>query len=125
MSLAIRYLLAALGIATLCLGLAGLILPVLPGTPFLLLSAACFSRSSARFETWLVEHPKLGPPISAWRQSRAIPKSAKRLALAAMVVSSIVILTSAALPAITKVATLVVLAASAAYVATRPTAARR
>ncbi len=49
-----RHLLTGCGVALLGLGALGLVLPLLPTTPFMIVAAACFSRSSPRFETWLV-----------------------------------------------------------------------
>lgn len=72
------------GVACLLLGVAGLVLPLLPGVPFLLLAAFCFSRGSARWEAWLVGHPKLGPVVLDWRRYRVIPRRAKRLAWSMM-----------------------------------------
>ncbi|RIK86436.1 MAG: DUF454 domain-containing protein [Hyphomicrobiales bacterium] len=72
----------ALGLAFAGLGLAGALLPVLPTTPFLILAAACFTRSSARLERWLIEHPRFGPTLEEWRERGAIPFKAKLMALA-------------------------------------------
>jgi len=68
------------GIIALALGLIGIPLPGLPTVPFLLLAAFCFARSSDRVHDWLVNHPKLGPPIQDWRRSGAIAPKAKKLA---------------------------------------------
>jgi len=66
----------------LCVGLAfvGIVLPLLPTVPFLLLAAFCFARSSERLHNWLVTHPKLGPPIVDWQTRGAITPKAKKLA---------------------------------------------
>lgn len=68
----------------LVFGLAGIVLPLLPTTPFLLLAAFCFARASPRLEMWLVEHPRLGPPIRHWRAERALSRRAKIVALIAI-----------------------------------------
>ncbi|MCB1391179.1 MAG: YbaN family protein [Rhodobacteraceae bacterium] len=68
----------------LVLGVVGIVLPLLPTTPLLLLAAFCFARSSPRLEMWLIEHPRLGPPIRDWRAEGAISPRAKALAMAAI-----------------------------------------
>ena len=68
------------GCLTVVLAVIGIFLPLLPTVPFLLLSAFCFARSSERAHTWLLNHPKLGPPIQDWQKSGAIRLSAKRMA---------------------------------------------
>ncbi len=68
------------------LGFIGAFLPVLPTTPFLILAAACFARSSPRFESWLLAHPRFGPLLTEWRTRGAIPRKAKFAALAGMIV---------------------------------------
>ncbi|WP_026177407.1 YbaN family protein [Thiobacillus denitrificans] len=79
--LPVRLVFAALGTLFLGLGVAGLFLPVLPTTPFLLLAAACYARSSRRIFDWLLSHAHFGPLIREWREHRAIPYRAKRIAL--------------------------------------------
>ena len=72
-----------------CVGLAvlGLMLPVLPATPFLLLAAACFARSSDRFYNWLLNHRAFGPLVREWREHRSIPYRTKLFAIALMAIS--------------------------------------
>ncbi len=76
----LRTLWAAGGALALTLGAVGIVTPLLPTVPFLLLAAFCFARSSARLHRWLIDHPTLGPPIREWQQSGAINPKAKRLA---------------------------------------------
>lgn len=79
---AVRGFYLALGLVFAGLGIAGALLPVLPTTPFLILAAACFTRSSERLERWLLDHPRYGPTLTEWRERGAIPFKAKLLALA-------------------------------------------
>ncbi len=65
----------------LVLGVAGIVLPLLPTTPFLLLAAYCFTRGSERLNNWLISHPTFGPPIIDWRKYGAISVGAKKWAL--------------------------------------------
>lgn len=75
-----RYIWASIGLISVALGLLGVLLPLLPTVPFLLLAAFCFARSSERLHSWMLEHPTLGPPINDWQQSGAISRRAKKLA---------------------------------------------
>ncbi|MCW1404389.1 YbaN family protein [Pararhodobacter zhoushanensis] len=69
---------------SLAVGVAGIVLPLVPTTPLLLLAAYCFARSSPRLEAWLLDHPRLGPPIHHWRAEGAISSRAKTLAMVAI-----------------------------------------
>ncbi|WP_036815146.1 MULTISPECIES: YbaN family protein [unclassified Phyllobacterium] len=73
-----------LGWLMVALGFIGALLPVMPTTIFLILAAWCFSRSSPRFEKWLLEHPVFGPTLVHWREHGAIPKRVKLLACGGM-----------------------------------------
>lgn len=66
-----------LGFISLALGLIGIVLPLLPTVPFLILAAFLFARSSENLHNWLVNHPKLGPPIQNWNEHGSIGKRAK------------------------------------------------
>ncbi|MEI6419332.1 MAG: YbaN family protein [Sphingomonadales bacterium] len=79
-----RQLWIAAGCTCVALGAAGVVLPLLPTTPFVLLAAWCFARSSPRLHDWLLAHRLFGPLISNWRQHRAISRTAKRASLASM-----------------------------------------
>jgi uncharacterized membrane protein YbaN (DUF454 family) len=63
------------------LGFAGIILPLLPTTPFLLLAAACYARGSRRFYNWLLNHRWFGPYIQNYRSGAGIPVRVKITAL--------------------------------------------
>ena len=72
------------GFLAVGLGAVGIVLPLLPTTPFLLLAAFCFARSSERLHDWLINHPTFGPPILDWRDRGAIGRKAKILATASV-----------------------------------------
>ena len=84
-----RALWAGAGGLALALGIAGIFLPLLPTTPFVLLAAFCFSRGSARVERWLLEHRRFGPMVRDWRAHRAVPLRAKQLATLMMALGSL------------------------------------
>ncbi|PJK30180.1 YbaN family protein [Minwuia thermotolerans] len=73
-----------LGFFSLGGGIAGIVLPLVPTTPFLLLAAFAFARSSPRLHDWLTGHPRLGPPIAHWREGGCIAPRIKVIAVAAM-----------------------------------------
>ena len=66
-----------LGSVALVLGVVGVFLPLLPTTPFLLLAAALYFRSSPRLYDWLLTHPRLGTYIRNFRENKAIPLRVK------------------------------------------------
>lgn len=80
----VRAAFLAAGFLSLGLGILGVFLPVLPTTPFALLAAACFARSSERFYRWLMEHRTFGPLVREWRTYRSIPYRTKLRAIVLM-----------------------------------------
>jgi uncharacterized membrane protein YbaN (DUF454 family) len=79
-------LLIAAGWVAIGLAILGVALPLVPTTPFVLLAAACFARSSPRLHRRLLES-RLGPLLIQWRERRSVPRSAKRKGYALVVVS--------------------------------------
>lgn len=82
-----RVLYVGLGLICFGLGMLGAFLPVLPTTPFLLVSLWAFSLSSKRLETWLLNHKRFGPRLVAWRTNRVVPLPVKLTAWGSMVAS--------------------------------------
>ncbi|CAI1786128.1 DUF454 family protein [Serratia proteamaculans] len=72
-----RWLLIILGWLAVMLATLGVVLPLLPTTPFLLLAAWCFARSSPRFHAWLLYRSWFGSYLRHWQQHRALPPGAK------------------------------------------------
>jgi uncharacterized membrane protein YbaN (DUF454 family) len=80
-------LLKAAGIFFVGLAILGAALPILPTTPFLLVAAGCFAKSSPRLHQKLLAHKTFGPLIYHWQESRSIPKRAKVMSLITMILS--------------------------------------
>ena len=76
--------LLAVGWLAVALGTVGIVVPGLPTTGFFVLAAACFARSSPRFEAWVLGLPKVGPLVRDHRAGLGMPRRAKVLAIAVM-----------------------------------------
>ena len=108
-----------LAYACVGLGAAGIFLPLLPTTPFLLVAAWAAPKGSPRLDAWLRQHPRFGPVLRAWREEGAVPTRAKWLACALMSLSWVLMLVTAPSPWVPVVTGLLFIAV-AAYVCTRP-----
>ena len=107
------------GCLALVLGAIGIALPLLPTTPFILLAAFAFARSSNRLHEWLVTHDVFGSLIDNWQRHGAISQRAKVLSVVSMAAVLAISLAMAA-PVVVIVAQLVVLGAAAAFILSRP-----
>lgn len=83
----LRFVLLAVGLLCVGLGTLGVVTPILPTTPFLIVAAACFARASPRLYQRLLANATFGPLIRDWREQRAIPRRAKLTATAAISVT--------------------------------------
>lgn len=83
----LRTLLLWAGHISIVVGLLALIIPVLPTTPFLLVAAAAYAKSSARFYHWLLTNKYFGNYIRQWRHDQCIPVRAKVAAIGTLVVT--------------------------------------
>ena len=114
-----RWAWISLGVACVAAGAVAALLPLVPTTPFLLVAAFAFARSSERFHGWLTQHPRLGPPIRDWNEGRLVRRPAKRLATASIALAfaiSVVL----GLPLWVLAAQAVVLSGVVAYIWSRP-----
>lgn len=83
----IRILYLVIGWTSFALGIVGLFLPVMPTTPFLILTAFCFSKGSERLHTWLLGLPRLGEAIHLWEAHGVIKPRAKIIACITLTLS--------------------------------------
>ncbi len=83
----LKPLLFTFGWLFFCLGVIGAFLPIVPTTPFLLLAALCFSKSSPKFHAWLLSMPVFGAAVEDWRLRRVIRVRAKILCASMLSVS--------------------------------------
>ncbi|MBK1873710.1 MULTISPECIES: YbaN family protein [Marinobacter] len=108
-------------LAYISIGLAaiGVVLPLLPTTPFVLLAAFFASKGSPAFASWLEEHPSFGPAIRDWRRNRVIPLRAKVLACGMMLLSWGILFAMGAATVVLAISG-TFLAGVASYLLTRP-----
>ncbi len=119
MSRAARFAYLVLGLFCVALGVIGAFLPVMPTTVFMLIAVWAFSKSSARLERWLLEHPRFGPRISEWRAHGTIPLPVKLTAWVSMAASlTVMIVAGASWIALTGASSVMLI--GAIYIATRP-----
>ncbi|MFY2824084.1 YbaN family protein [Ruegeria sp. MALMAid1280] len=114
-----QYFWAILGLICVGLAMVGIVLPLLPTVPFLLLAAFFFARSSSRLHNWLVTHRSFGPLIVDWQSSGAIRPGAKKaatLSIAAVFGLSVLL----ALPSHVLIIQAVVLSGVMIFIWTRP-----
>lgn len=106
-----RRVLVVPGFLFVGLGVAGIFVPLLPTTPFLLLAAACFARSSERFYRWLLGNRWFGAYVRDYREGRGVPARVKIFSVALLWV---VILLSATFAVSNLVVRVVLIAVAAA-----------
>ncbi|MCL7943555.1 YbaN family protein [Marinobacter sp. ATCH36] len=107
-----------LAYTSIALAAIGVVLPLLPTTPFVLLAAWSASKGSPAFSEWLESHQTFGPAIDNWRRRRAIPLKGKWLALVMLCASWSVLLVGGAAPVVL-VATGLMFSVLACYLLTR------
>ncbi|UCB57874.1 MAG: YbaN family protein [Thermoplasmatales archaeon] len=73
----LKWILITAGTIFIGIGIIGIFIPILPTTPFLLLAAACYARSSIRFYNWLMNNKLIGAYIKNYREKRGIPLKIK------------------------------------------------
>ena len=116
---ATRWLWRALAALALVLAAIGIVLPVLPTVPFLLLAAWAAGKGWPALEAWLLNHAHFGPSIRHWRERGAVPRRAK-WAATLMMAASAVMLALMPVPIAIKIAVPAVMAAVAIWLWRRP-----
>jgi len=119
-SRAIRFGWLALGVFCVGLGIVGALLPLMPTTIFLILAAGCFARSSPRLEAWLLDYPRFGPTLRAWRRDGAMSRRAKAMAVGGMATGYAIFLAVADPPVSVLCVVALIMSGCAAYICTRP-----
>jgi len=103
----------------LSMGAIGAFIPVMPSTCFFILAAYFFGKSSQKLESWILNHPKFGPTVTAWRSHRSMTRTAKLAAYTGMLIGQSMLLVSWPDHWIVVIGT-VIIGASVTYIWTRP-----
>ncbi|MTI16082.1 DUF454 domain-containing protein [Rhodobacteraceae bacterium RKSG542] len=109
-----------LGIVFVGLGILGVLLPLLPGTVFFIVAAACFARSNPAFEKRIEENKWVGPGVIRWRKYGVIPPSAKATAVIGMMGGFLVFCITSKPPIVLIIIAGVFILSCALYVLSRP-----
>jgi len=112
------------GLASIAIAAAGVVLPLLPATPFLLIAAFAFARSSARLNRWLREHRSFGPMIDDWHRNGSIDYKVKRTSIIVILMTPVITWLFGA-PIWIIAGQIVVLSAAAIFILTRPSPPNR
>ena len=107
------------GLTSVAIGAIGVVVPLLPTTPFLLVAAFAFARSSTRLNRWLREHRSFGPLIENWHRDGSIDRKVKRTAIIVILITP-VITWLFGVPLWLIAGQLAVLSAAAIFILTRP-----
>ena len=118
-----RILLAGLGFLSLGIGVVGLVLPGIPTTGPVLLAAFFFSRSSERFDRWLLEHRLFGSIVRDWRAGRGFTARAKAMSIIAIAVTFTITVGFAVSNAAVRIGLVALAMALAVYILSLPTKA--
>ena len=114
-----RLLWAMAGVLFVAVGTIGVILPLLPTTPFLLLAAYCFAHSSPKLHNWLLNHRSFGPLIKNWDRYGSIDRRSKCIAMA-VILMTLGISVAIGVPSWALASQIVVLVIVSTFILTRP-----
>lgn len=114
----------AIGVGAVALAVLGVALPLLPTTPFVLVAAFAFARSSDRWHAWLISHKIFGPIIENWREHGAISRRGKIIGMVSILAVFVVSLVLKVAPLVLAVQA-VALTGAAAFLLSRPSPPKR
>ena len=114
-----RFFWISAGLIAFGIGIAGIVLPLVPTVPLVLLASFCFAKSSKRLHRWLISHKTFGPMIHDWNRSGAINQNAKRTATIS-IIAVIVISVAVGVPQYVIIIQIVTLTFVLLFIWTRP-----
>ena len=122
MNVNVRFIWLLVGLTALAIGAVGVVMPLLPTTPFLLVAAFAFARSSERMNSWLREHQVFGPLIDNWHRDGSIDPKTKQTAIT-VIIATPVVTWLLDVPFWVIACQIVILSAAAIFILTRPSPA--